>query len=89
MVGSGYADKYTNVKQLPNETLNGASMKVVSYAGQLTFGMQPGEYSTPLQYKMWIGSDGLPRQVTFTETGKTSGITTFTYDSSIKVTAPK
>jgi hypothetical protein len=87
-IGSGYADKMTNVKMLPNETLGGASMQVVSYTGQYAIGGTPDSLTTPSQYKMWIGADGLPRQVTFQETGKPVGTTTLQYDSSIKITAP-
>lgn len=80
VMGSGFADKVLNAKALPNETLSGASMQVMSYTGQFDLGGST-------QYKMWIGTDGLPRQVTF-QTASSSGTTTVQYDPSIKITAP-
>lgn len=81
VMGAGFADKVVNAKALPDETLNGASMQVVSYTGQFDLGGST-------QYKMWIGADGLPRQVTF-QSSSSSGTTTVQYDASIKVTAPQ
>lgn len=83
-MGAGFSDKVTNAKLLPNETLSGASMQVVSYTGQFDMG-GPGDPG--IQYKMWIGSDGLPRQVTFKKSDA-AGTTTIQYDSSIKIVAP-
>ncbi len=90
VIGSGYADKMTNIVVPPNnETLNGESMHVISYTGQYMLGGTPDSYTTPTLYKMWVGEDGLPRQVTWQSSGEPVGTTTYQYDSSIKITAPK
>lgn len=88
ITGVGLADKITAASLESSETLNGETMRIVSYQGQLKVEGAAEPYSNPVQYRMWIGADGLPHQVTFQAKGQPLGKTTIEYNPSIQIVAP-